>query len=146
LKLGFSFCPSLLLIRLLYWWSIDDHSKEEHVHLCYANNTGYLMQNSFSPFIGHILTHTTYVFSIFLQIRKIPMKYGAIWDLWVLITELLEKTWNVSGNYYIELIISLHRKWHGIVISWIIQLNLRKLFDVTSEGWSSFCSILHAFR
>jgi len=27
--------------RLLHWWSIDEDSKEEQAHLCYANNTGY---------------------------------------------------------------------------------------------------------
>lgn len=31
--------------RLLHWWSIDEDSKEEQAHLCYANNIGYPFQN-----------------------------------------------------------------------------------------------------
>jgi hypothetical protein len=37
--------PSLLA-RLLHWWSIDQDSREEQAHLCYANNIGYPLQNS----------------------------------------------------------------------------------------------------
>ncbi|CAL5074368.1 unnamed protein product [Urochloa decumbens] len=35
--------------RLLHWWSIDEDSKEEQAHLCYANNTGYSTFCSYPP-------------------------------------------------------------------------------------------------
>ncbi|TVU09503.1 hypothetical protein EJB05_42980 [Eragrostis curvula] len=35
--------------RLLHWWSIDDDSKEEQAHLCYANNNGYSTFCSYPP-------------------------------------------------------------------------------------------------
>ncbi|XP_062193419.1 uncharacterized protein LOC133896796 isoform X2 [Phragmites australis] len=35
--------------RLLYWWSIDEDSKEEQARLCYANNIGYSTFCSYPP-------------------------------------------------------------------------------------------------
>ncbi|CAD6219379.1 unnamed protein product [Miscanthus lutarioriparius] len=35
--------------RLLHWWSIDEDSKEEQAHLCYANNIGYSTFCSYPP-------------------------------------------------------------------------------------------------
>ncbi|KAK3133300.1 hypothetical protein QOZ80_6AG0534830 [Eleusine coracana subsp. coracana] len=35
--------------RLLYWWSIDEDSKEEQAHLCYTNDTGYSTFCSYPP-------------------------------------------------------------------------------------------------
>ncbi|KAL6846136.1 hypothetical protein ACP4OV_023584 [Aristida adscensionis] len=37
--------------RLLYWWSIDEDSKEEQAHLCYANDIGYSTFCSYPPSI-----------------------------------------------------------------------------------------------
>lgn len=39
----------LLLGRLIAWWSIDEDSKEEQAHLCYANNSGYSTFCSYPP-------------------------------------------------------------------------------------------------
>ncbi|XP_015612541.1 uncharacterized protein [Oryza sativa Japonica Group] len=35
--------------RLIAWWSIDEDSKEEQAHLCYANNSGYSTFCSYPP-------------------------------------------------------------------------------------------------
>uniref|UniRef100_A0A0E0M135 Uncharacterized protein n=1 Tax=Oryza punctata TaxID=4537 RepID=A0A0E0M135_ORYPU len=35
--------------RLITWWSIDEDSKEEQAHLCYANNSGYSTFCSYPP-------------------------------------------------------------------------------------------------
>ncbi|KAL6655994.1 hypothetical protein ACP70R_006820 [Stipagrostis hirtigluma subsp. patula] len=35
--------------RLINWWSIDEDSKEEQAHLCYANNAGYSTFCSYPP-------------------------------------------------------------------------------------------------